>query len=186
MTTNTPPSPAGQLPKSAESARITLTLTPEQARAVCEALDTYTRLAIGQIDVVAGLVRFGVIPQGQAGAHGHGRGHEGDNTRELADAQTCDQVEELLNSVKTTLGYSRNGSNGIGHPHVHISGLRAYEAFKVLSRAVAMQQDPEPKFRGVNYDGLLVRYTQDPAPTAASASAAAPAPAPANEPSPKA
>lgn len=185
MTTNTPPSPAGQpaqSAQSAESARITLTLTPEQAQAVCEALDTYTRLTIGQLEVVSGLVRFGVIPQGHAGTHGHGRGHEGGNTRELADAQTCDQVEELLNSVKTTLGYTRNGSNGIGHPHVHISGRRAYEAFKVLSRAVAMQQDPEPKFRGVNYDGLLVRYTQDPAPTAA----LAPAPAPANEPSPKA
>lgn len=176
MTTNTPPSPTGQPTQpaqGAESARITLTLTPEQAQAVCEALDTYTRLAIGQLEVVSGLVRFGVIPQGHAGTREREQGQ--DNPRELASAQTCDQVEELLGSAKAALGYYRNGSNGIGHPHVHITGLRAYEALKALSQAVAIQRDPEPKFRGVNYDGLLVRYTQDPAPVAAAHLGASPA-----------
>lgn len=176
MTTNTPPSPAGRLAESAESAesaRITLTLTPEQAQAVCEALDTYTRLTIGQLEVVSGLVRFGVIPQGHAGTREREQGQ--DNPRELASAQTCDQVEELLGSAKAALGYYRNGNNGIGHPHVHITGLRAYEALKALSQAVAIQRDPKPKFRGVNYDGLLVRYTQDPAPVAAAHAGSSPA-----------
>lgn len=37
---------------------------------------------------------------------------------------------------------------------------------KVLAQAIAMQSNPDPEFRGVDYGGLTVRYTQDPAPSA--------------------
>lgn len=129
--------------------------TIEQARAVRGALDTYMRLAIGQLDVVTELVRSGIIPVG---------GKQGG--RVLASLEQIERVEALVNEIKAVLGYQRNGSNGIGNPHVDPSGHRAYEAMKVLAQAIAIEHNPNPGFRGVDYDGLIVRYTQDPAPSA--------------------
>ncbi len=126
----------------------------EQARAVSSALDLYFRLAIGQIEEITELVRIGTIPVG---------GKQGE--RVLASLEQIEQVEALANEIKAVLGYSRGGSNGIGNRHIDPSAHRAYEVMKVLDKAIAIQQDPTPKFRGVNYDGLTVRYTKDPAPT---------------------
>lgn len=127
----------------------------EQARAVSCALDTYVRLALGQIEEITELVRIGTIPVG---------GQQGE--RVLASLEQIEQVEALANEIKAVLGYSREGSNSIGNLHVDTSAHRAYEVMKVLDKAIAIQQDPTPKFRGVNYDGLTVRYTKDPEPTA--------------------
>jgi hypothetical protein len=131
--------------------------TIDQARAVRDALDTYIRLTIGQIDVITGLVRDGTIPLG---------GRMGEGERELASIEQIERVEALVNEIKAVLGYPRNGSNGIGNRHVDPSGHRAYEAMKVLAQAVAIKTNPNPQFKGVDYDGLRVRYTQDPAPSA--------------------
>lgn len=140
---------------SERMAALTLKLpTIEQSCAVRDALDAYTRLAIGQIDVLTELLRQGTIPVG-------GKRSE----REMASREQIRQVEGLVSQIKDVLGYQRNGSNGIGNPHIHASGHRAYEVMKALAREIAIQRDPNPQFRGVDYDGLTVRYTQDPAPT---------------------
>lgn len=86
--------------------------------------------------------------------------------RQEASIEVCDAIKVLLDSVKVLLGYTVNGSNGIGNPHVHISAHRAYEVKKVIAKAIAEDRDPNPTLRGVDYDGLLVRYTTDPAPVA--------------------
>lgn len=136
--------------------KVILTLTPEQAVAVRDALDLYSRICIGQIEEIGQLVRFGTIPMR----------NPADMPREMADADRCDEIVRLLNDAKAILGYPISGSNGIGHPHVDASGHRAYEVKKVLAKALAEHRDPAPQFRGVDYDGLTVRYTQDPAPVA--------------------
>ena len=132
-------------------------MTLEQTDAVCDALDAYSRLCIGQLDEVANLVRHGIIPMAQL---------DGSGERVLASAEVCEQIEELMDAAKRLLGYPANGSHGIGHPHIALSGRRAYEVKKVLAKVVAEQRNPNPEFRGVNYDGLGPRYTNDPVPVA--------------------
>lgn len=132
-------------------ATVHLTLTLEQAYAVRDALDLFTRLGIGQLEEVAHLIRLGVIPRCQPPAA----------PRVTADGESCQRIDDLLHAVKDELGYSRNGSNGIGHAHVSLAAHRSYEVKKALARALALHRDPNPDFRGVDYDGLLVRYTQD-------------------------
>lgn len=133
-----------------------LTLTLEQAAALSSALDAYVRLGLGQLEEIANLVRVGVIAPRVADGVG----------RRVASVEVCERVEALAHAMKFELGHPRNGSFGVGHPHVPLEGSRAYEVKKVLDQALAEHRDPSPKFRGVNYDGLLVRYTQDPEPVA--------------------
>lgn len=131
--------------------------TIEQARAVRDALELYMRLTIGQVEVITDMVRDGTIPLG---------GRMGRGERVLADLDKIERIEALAKQIKDELEYPRGGSNGVGNPHVHPSGHRAYESMKALAKAVAVEVNPNPQFRGVDYDGLTVRYTQDPAPTA--------------------
>jgi|JI10StandDraft_1071094.scaffolds.fasta_scaffold462140_2 hypothetical protein len=138
-------------------ANIQLTLTQEQATAVCEALDAYNRLCMGQIEEVANLVRYGVIPVAQ---------HAWDKGRAQPTAEVCDEIQDHSHRIKALLGLSRNAHFGIGSPHLAMNGRRSYEVQKVLSKALAELRDPNPEFRSVDYDGLGPRYTSDPAPTA--------------------
>ncbi len=144
---------------------ITLTMTVEQASAVKAALDLFVRLGIGQLEEVADLVRGGFIPMANVcGLHS--------GVRDTASVEVCDAVHEQMLRVKDLLGYQRNGSHGVGHPANHICSMRAYEVEKVLSQVIATHRNPSPAFRGVDYDGLRVRYTSDPAPTASVSNAA--------------
>lgn len=124
--------------------KVRIELEIGQAKALAEALDFFSRISIGQLQEVASLVRHGVVP-----LFVEGRGE-----RAMADAEVCDQVHSLMLKVKAALGYPKNGSHGIGHPHVCQSGLRAYELKKVLDQALAIHGNPNPEFRGVQYDGL--------------------------------
>lgn len=136
--------------------KVTLELSLEQAYAVRDALDCYSRLCIGQIEEVGELVRSGMIPLAASS----------ERPRQMASPDQIDEAIKHLNQVKEVLGYPRNGSNGIGHAHVHASGCRAYETKKVLAQTLAYHREPAPAFKGVDYDGLGPRYTQDPAPIA--------------------
>lgn len=138
---------------------VNLNLTVEQAAAVSAALDLFVRVGIGQLEAVADLVRYEVLP---VASFNNSKQKE----REAASAKICNAVEETLMQAKGLLGYPRTGSHGIGHSHNHINIRRAYETNKALSKAIAEHRDPNPAFRGTNYDGLIVRYTTDPAPTA--------------------
>ena len=143
--------------------KVALELSLEQAYAVRDALDCYSRLCIGQIEEVGELIRSGTIPHAESS----------ERPRYTASPDQIDHAMELLNQVKAVLGYPRNGSNGIGHSHVHASACRAYETKKVLAQALAYHREPTPSFKGVDYDGLGPRYTQDPAPIARVMSAGA-------------
>jgi hypothetical protein len=136
--------------------RVTLTLTPEQAQAVDQALSVYMRLCLGQFWIVDELVRMGTIPCME----------KADAPRLTATIDQMDDVAQLLERLARRLGYPSNGSNGVGHPHVDVSGHRAYEVHKALAKVLAEHREPHPEFKGVNHDGLLVRYTDDPPPTA--------------------
>ena len=136
--------------------QLNVALTPEQGHAVSTALDLFVRVGIGQLEEIAHLIRLGTIPLARAS----------ESPRTVAPGEVCEEVARLMNQVKTLLGYPANGSNGIGHDHVALQAHQAYEVKKVIDRALALDRNPEPAFPTVNYDGLLVRYTQDPAPCA--------------------
>lgn len=144
------------LPPRTES-RLLLELTLEQAAALAQATDLYARLCIGQLEELEMLIREGTIPCADT---------RGSQDRTAATMDQCSEILALLKQVKAVLGYHPNGSHGIGHAHVHVTGTRAYEIKKVVDRALAEHRDPNPSFRGVNYDGLICRYTTDPAPLA--------------------
>lgn len=125
--------------------RVQLDLSVEQAQTLSQALDLYTRVGLGQLEQIDDLVRMGVIPCGPQ--------HEG----EILFEPIATQAKVL----KGLLGFSAHGSWSIGADSVPIGSKRAYEVKKALDRELAMARDPEPEFKGVNYDGVTVRYTRD-------------------------
>ena len=133
--------------------RVTIEVTHDQAIAIRDALECYTRLCIGQLEHVAEMLNEGTIPVGSL--------HNGE-PRKTASREVIDDTDRAMRGLKHLLGYSANGSNGIGHGHVCIRGKRAWEIRKALSKALAEHRDPAPSFRGVDYDGRIVRYTGDP------------------------
>jgi len=148
-TTAPGPAPSGPLSSSG-----TLQVGLTHAYAIKNALDVYTRVCIGQFTIVTECVLAQDIlcfaPYGQT-------------PKPLSSSSAWGPFQTEMINLKRALGFSANGSYGIGHPHVHISALRAWEILKVLSKALAEHRTPSPKavFRGVDYDGLIVRYTDD-------------------------
>lgn len=136
--------------------KVIIEVTAEQADAISKALDLYTRIGIGQFDEVAQLVAFGVVPTFNLG----------EQPRQAASPEQCDHLRNLMDQAKQVLGFARGASHGIGHKDNDESVSRAYEIGKVLDKALAEHRNPTPEFRGVNYDGLGPRYTNDPAPVA--------------------
>lgn len=136
--------------------RIQVTMPLEYARSASEALDFWNRMCLGQIEELEYLIRSGTIPM-------HSR-IEGE--RKSAPMEVCDVIREKLMEIKDLLGYAHNGSMGIGHRNMSKSGLASYELKKVIDKTLAYHSNPKPDFKGVNYDGLTVRYTTLPAPTA--------------------
>jgi len=138
--------------------KIQLAVTSEQAQVIASALDLYSRLSMGQVCVFAEMISMEEIPVYSS--------HSAPSKRISADQ--CDLVREKIKEVSGILGYSGFGhSLGVGNKNVPIAGHRAYEISKVLEKVLAEQRDPNPRSRGVNYDGLRIRYTQDPAPECA-------------------
>lgn len=142
------------------SARIRLTITEGQARAITEALDLYARLGIGQFEYVAEQMRYATIPRYRPL---HAKGKE-PAMRRIVSPHVIEEVEQHLDAIKILLGYPLNGSHSIGHPDNHISVTRSYEANKVLKKALADAHNPGGGL--IDHDGLTVRYTDDPAPIA--------------------
>ena len=136
--------------------KVVIEVTEDQADAISKALDLYVRIGIGQFDEVAQLVAFGLVPVRNTS----------DVPRQIASPEQCEQLRNLMDAAKQVLGFSRGASHGIGHRDNDISVSRAYEVGKVLDKALAEHRNPAPEFRGVNYDGLGPRYTNDPAPNA--------------------
>lgn len=134
--------------------KLLIEVTEGQADAISKALDLYTRIGIGQFEEVAKLVSFGLVPVRNTGGL----------PRQIATQEQCDQIHVLMDQSKGVLGFSPGASNGIGNRDNAIDVSRAYEVRKVLDKVLAEHRDPSPFFRGVHYDGLGPRYTDDPAP----------------------
>lgn len=131
---------------------VTLTLpTIEQAYAVKAALDLYMRMGLGQFDELAHLVRCDELKH---------------RNKDMTD-EVAEEFRSLTNELRTLMGHEHGASFGVGSKRVSITAHRCYEAYKVLAQALAVARDPSPTgFKGVDHDGLIVRYTQDPAPKA--------------------
>lgn len=134
--------------------RVHIVLTSEQAGAVCAALDLYSRMGVGQVREIVNLTRAGSIPFATKPASFD------DQMRRL------DEIDAMTRQIAKSLGFDSNASLGIGNKRVPIAAHRAYEVQKVIDKALAEDRDPDPQFKGVHYDGLSVRYTDDPAPVA--------------------
>lgn len=138
------------------SPTVTVTMNLDQARAVRDALDAYARLGVGQFSVISGLIALGEIPMMAKPCDPKGRPSMG----VIGDAHVA------VDLISSAMGYKSGQSTGIGHPHVTINTKRSWEVKKVIERALAEHHDPSPFVAGVEYDGLLLRYTTDPAPVA--------------------
>jgi hypothetical protein len=139
-----------------EDRTIALHLTTAQARAVSQALDLFTRMGLGQMGAIANLARRGVIPFSADGPHS-----QADDRMNALDA-----FDDLCGALSRQLGFRASASYGLGNVGVPMQARRAYEVNKVLDKALAEQRDPNPAFRGSDYDGLYVRYTKDMEPVA--------------------
>lgn len=109
----------------------TLQLTEEQVTTVCKALEVYLDLCTGQVDVVAELVREGVIPMGQ------GRGVE----RKIASGWPLARLEALIGQAKRALHHPELGGLAASHPHVHPSARCVGAVMGKLTRHVGARQD---------------------------------------------
>lgn len=131
---------------------VTIAMTTDQAAAVSRMLDLATRMHLCQFREIQHLARMGEL------MHRDGR---------RLTSEECCQLDYALASVCAVFGFQTNASFGIGSPHVSKDAHRGYEVKKVIEKALAEWHEPNPKgIRGVNYDGLIVRYTDDPAPVA--------------------
>lgn len=132
--------------------KMLIEVTKEQAEALKAATELYLRVGIGQLNYVSELARMDLINVAEF------KREKGLSIEEMRD------LDHLMDQAKRILGYSPGASAGIGNRGNHITVLRSHEINKVLSKALANLRNPNPEFRGVDYDGLSLRYTDDPAP----------------------
>lgn len=131
---------------------LSLTLTIEQAAAMSRQLDLANRIHLCQFREIEMIARMGGLKH---------------HTGRPLTMDECDDLDDLLPKICNIFGFASNASFGIGSHHVSGDAHRGYEIKKVVDRVLAMHREPNPTgFRGVNYDGLIVRYTKDPAPVA--------------------
>ena len=82
----------------------------------------------------------------------------------IPEMDAIHNIAALCNEIRRELGFQPGESYGVGNRAVSDKAHRAYEIEKVVKKALAMHDDPNPTMRGVYYDGLTVRYMDDPAP----------------------
>lgn len=135
-------------------ADVTIKLTMEQVDAVANGLDLSNRIMMGQLEEIALLARTGRLNVRV--------------DRESGDYRTpteeeIEKLETHLSAIALILGHER-GSFGIGSPGVPIEAKRQYEVLKILQKVSADHRQPHGKT--THHDGIIVRYTKDPMPTA--------------------
>jgi len=137
-----------------DSNHIHLAMTPAQAQAVAKWLEIATHLGLGKIEILSELLM-----------DGHIQSVEGKESNDVdAFVNLHARFKEALYAAKTELGHPRNGNFGIGSRQVHADTHHAYECLKVLQKALHQVNEGSPT--SIHGDGLTVRYTQEPAPTA--------------------
>lgn len=120
---------------------VTITCSVEQAQAIAEALEVYMRLGIGQMGIVAELVRDGTIPMAAPS----------NEPRREAPLAICNEITALMATVKSKLGHSYGASNPISHRHTALPVSRAYQVMKHIRHALVWHRKPEGGF-GVYFD----------------------------------
>lgn len=115
---------------------------------LCEALDLFTRVGLVQFVILNEVGREEVFAAPSSAC----------NDKELHRAQL------VIEAAGMVVGHSPRGSHSIGSPHLDIVFKRAYECLKVARRLQAELSGSAEMLRSVHGDGLVVRYTQDPAP----------------------
>ena len=114
---------------------ITLKLTDAQARAVMDACDLYSRIAMGQWHDV----RYNCHTKDQTG-----------------DIGATDYHLEMAAKSFLKLRATSGAFYGIRHPAIHVDAQRACDVYHVMRYAVAMHNNPTPtsaqKFGSVVYD----------------------------------
>lgn len=134
--------------------KFVITVDENQAKTISQALDFYTRICLGQFEEIEYMLRMKRIPLGS---------EIKDNSFE-SQMMVAESVGHTLRFAKELLGHSSGGSWGIFSEEVPVSAKRCYEIQKVIDKAVAISHNPDPEFKGVNYDGLWTRLTDDPTP----------------------
>lgn len=128
---------------------VTLTLSWQAAVNLSAAAEFYVRLGLGQLEYLSEAILHGEIhpasPQLKASSMDYGKVH------------ICG---DRLRGVKRLIGHAEAGSLGIGHPKVSETAHLAWELKKEVDQKQAVFRDPKPVFKGVNYDGNLLRYTK--------------------------
>jgi len=128
-----------------------------QARAVVDACDFHSRILSGDVLEIVNLMRLNVVVPYRPADEERAKFSDVSN-------EDLDMANARLLMAKRILGFNPNSSLGIGHPHLDESANRTWEVKKAVEQALAVHRDPSPDFKGVNYDGNIVRYTRDPAP----------------------
>lgn len=129
--------------KDNQSERMLLDVSVEQAQAVSRALDAYSRLGIGQLQIIEELIMDEQIPFS-------------DQIRDLNFDEKLarrDTIRRMLGDIKQLLGFTPGSSLGITHERVPRSALLSWTVKKEIEQKLAYHRDPNPSFKGVNYDG---------------------------------
>lgn len=138
--------------------QVCLLTSMEQAAVITIALDFYSRICSGQLNEITEFVRMGLLPQWNT------KPDQSHAPVSHATQLQIDQVDTLARKIKQALGFPPSCSYSIGSHHLPTSVHRAWEVKKVIEKAMAEHENPNPVFKSVRYDGLLIRYTKDPAP----------------------
>lgn len=140
------------MPNSQDTPLVHLIVPLEAAKALSRALDVYSRIGMGQVGIVDEMHRMDEVAIG-----GRPGGPEADRDRMFAVADHLAELSKLL-------GWCSSSSAGIAR--APLAARQAHEVRAVLNQTLAFHRDPNAKYRGVDHDGLVLRYTDDPAPVA--------------------
>ena len=130
--------------------KLTLELTLEQAEALTRQLDLAFRMHLAQFGEIAMLARMGVLKK---------------RTGEALSLDEINALEKTMEDAKRIFGFDAGSSFGIGSQAVSDEAKRGYEIMKVVQKSIAYERNATNNW-SVQYDGLIVRYTNDPAPVA--------------------
>jgi hypothetical protein len=115
------------------------------AHLVDEALELYSRMGAGQMEDVRHVVSGVCMTDGY-------------------DEEMSVKLEEGVFRLRESLNFRSGHSYGIGSDRLAPGIKSCWEIHKAMQKALAMDRDPNPSFRTVNYDGNWLRWTQDPEP----------------------
>ena len=131
---------------------VKLDMSVEQAKVICDALDLYNRITLGQFEELESIIRHRLICKAS---------FDPNEEKIYPNFDEMDEIKEHIHAIKRIMGFHPHSSFGIGNDKVHISNSRSYEMLKTIQKVLAEDRNPNPDFRTVDYDGVIVRYTND-------------------------